>query len=312
LPALAWRLLNGDAEAIGRYSSRSEAEGAICASLANAGLDFDAVLALFQSMPGPGKFRELYAENPKAGLRYLRHTWESAVNWTAAHIGPAVELAQRLATWAEARPWPGRTGATDRAVYLAAVAIVARCGRNPAGMASRELSELGGTTWQTSSHALARLCVAGLLERVRPAAVTLPAVYRIVAPTDDGLYLSLPHRGVSERVTKEVHDLWRRAGLGLAGQDVWRVLQAGATTAAAIARQTGRAARTVARKLRAMFRLGLAEPLGDGVWRAVDGADLDAAAVALGTAGLGGRQREAHRRQREAQRATWRAWREGR
>jgi hypothetical protein len=47
-----------------------------------------------------------------------------------------------------------------------------------------------------------------------------------------------------------------------------------------------------------MFKLGMAEPLGAGHWRALEGADLDAAARELGTWGQAKRQRERHREER--------------
>ncbi len=61
-----------------------------------------------------------------------------------------------------------------------------------------------------------------------------------------------------------------------------------------IARETGRHRNTVLAKLQAMFKAGMAEPTLDGCWVAVDGADLDEAAVLLGVAGVQAEQARQH------------------
>ena len=97
------------------------------------------------------------------------------------------------------------------------------------------------------------------------------------------------------------HDCFRWAGLGQTGADVWRaLLVAGDTgiTDAHIAEATGRGRATVARKLRAMYRLGMVAPLGDGLWRAIANVDLDKIAQELGTSGMGEAQCKLHSKDR--------------
>ncbi|MBU1747343.1 MAG: bifunctional DNA primase/polymerase, partial [Chloroflexi bacterium] len=85
----AWRLLQGDPATVGQYPSRSEAEAALCAALANAGCTFADTLRLLRVHPGPGKFAARHASDPREALRYLYRTWCHAQEWAATHEAPA-------------------------------------------------------------------------------------------------------------------------------------------------------------------------------------------------------------------------------
>ena len=71
-----------------------------------------------------------------------RFEWANVCAWVDTNDSPAVTLAVSLAQWADDRPWPGRTGATDHAAYLAHLEIVERCGRSEYAASCRELGEL--------------------------------------------------------------------------------------------------------------------------------------------------------------------------
>ncbi len=302
IPRLARRLLRGDPEAMNRYESRSEAEAAICAALVNAGFEFSDALRLFRSHSGPGKFRERYAEDPADATRYLALTWHSAQEFVQANPSEATRLAQDLRRWAMSRPWPGRTGSTDRAVYLAHLAIVKKCGRETYAASVRELAELAGVSARTAGKATRRLIKAGVLALVQEATPTLAARYRVVAdvaPDDAKVHTTLtPHVRECE-VMYISHDAFRWAGLGKSGAEVWEKLQTEEeATEKGLAEMTGRCKTTVRRRLVQMFSLGLVEPLGDGWWKAVPSVDLDELAGLLGTAGKGEHERQKHARQR--------------
>jgi hypothetical protein len=295
VPRLAWRLLRGDAETLARYHSRSEAEGALCASLARAGFTLADAIRLLRSHPGPGKFAELDASDPKNAIRYLALTWHSATAWLADHENEGGALAAQLRQWATSRPWPGRSGATDRAVYLAHLDIVARCGRDPHHASARDLAELAGVSWQTAANANHRLVDADLLELVMPATPTLAHVWRLCEHKLTLYHLTCD--GVSTYATS--HDLFRWQGVGKAGAEVLAALAAGVTSERDVAAATGRHVTTVRRKLRQLLGVALVEPLGDGYWRAVDDPDLDRAAIEWNVAGIGERQRVRHEKERQ-------------
>lgn len=298
IPRLAWRLLQNDTESVGKYQSRSEAEAAIVSSLIRAGYDFAEIAHLFILYPGPGKFAEKYAARPKTAIDYLRRTFRNAQDFVTTHANDAERKARELKTWALSRAWPGRTGATDRAVYLAHLALVERCGQSPHGASARELAELSGIHWHTAAKATHRLVNAGLLSCDVAATPSLSARY------------SLQCAKIGHSVNQDVmewpnmaqhEDAFRRAGLGKTGADIWEYLSRcgdEGRTVASIARATGRARRTIYRKLARMFKLAMVEPVGDGLWRALPGVDLERVAAELGTFGAGDTQREQHAAER--------------
>jgi len=322
LPKSALVLLAGDQEAIARYASRSEAEHAICCALANAGFTFHQALNLFTSWTGPGKFREMNDKDRDAARRYLSLTWHNAESFVTSHPSEHKTLAQDLVTWALSRPWPGRTGSTDRAVYLAHLEIVQRCASQPHGASVRELGELAGVHWQTAARANHRLVNASLLELVELATVSRPHRWRLIDPDVPSRYTpsqSVPTRECSSMAHSDGHDLGRWQGLNKASLEVVRALMTCDDWTAMVtelADLTGRGRRTIYRKLKGsprdngdvspgLFHLGLVEPVGRGTWRLVPeytDTMLDDAAEYLGVAGLGDRQRHRHRQDRTGHR----------
>lgn len=303
IPRLAWTILQGDAATLENYPSRSEAEAAFCASLARAGFDAEDALRLMLKYDGPGKFKELHDANPGNARRYFFLTWKKARKFVETHDSEASRLAKKLRVWATSRPWPGRTGSSDCAIYLAHLTIVERCGRDPHGASARELAEEAGVSWQTAANANSRLVEAKRLEVVTEATPSLSTIWRLLIPPDlDSTLCKLRHSinyTVMECQSMHAHDAFRWQALGKTGGEVWAALQsAPLLKVAKLAKMTGRHETTVRRKLKLMFKLGMAEPMGDGLWRAVPGVDLDQVAEELGTSGTGERQRAKHVRDR--------------
>lgn len=318
VPRLAQRLLLG--ETAERYHSRSEAEQAIVNSLVNAGHDFGSILLLFMRHPAAGKFAELRQHNEHDAIRWLRRSYDAALRFTARETtGRARGRAAQA--WALSRPWPGRTGSTDRAVYLAHAEIARRAGVLAYAAPVRTLAELAGVSCPTAMAANARLTDAGLVRHDRASAGTFAALYTL---TDDAREkmrsFTTSSQGGCEEVVKGCtfsDDAFRFFGLGKAACEVLAVLhRTPGLTAGELAALTGRHVVTVRRALARMAEivdsatgevLRLVAKDGHG-WRALDDVDLVAVARAVGTLGAGKRQRERHdKERRDRQRAIARA-----
>lgn len=313
-----WRLLRGDG--CDRYPSRSEAEAAILAGLCNAGLSFGAILELFLTYPAAGKFAELYAVNPDKGIGYLRRSWEAAQRWAAARPSEGRKRAFYAVLWAQASPWPGRNGRTDHAAFLANALTAYDCGKLEYGLSVRELAERGGMGRLAAGKAQSRLLAAGHVERVKEFVMNKSVRYRLPQLRQSDKLAPLPHTPPCEGVVSVchfgdgdkaaipdfAHDAFRYRGLGKTAAELYAVLRDKPMTAGELAAATGRNLRTVFRNLARLARVvdidtgevfKLAEP-GDGdTWRAVD-TDLAAVARAVGTAGVGERQRAKHAAER--------------
>lgn len=304
VPRLAWRLLKADPATLARYPSRSEAEAALCASLARAGFAFDDALRRLLAHRGPGKFADLHAEDPANGVRYLRLTWANAERWIADNNSLASSMARQCRAWAVARAWEGRGGPSERAVYLAHCDIVERCGRTPHHASARTLGELAGMGWYAAAHANRRLMAAELLELVDSHTPTLAARYRLFAQEH-----TLHHRGVIECVglRETSHDAFHYHALGKTGQLILEVLlRADGETVhhPEIAAATGIHPGTIRRKLSEMARLGLVASPRRGWWQGlgVDAETLDLVASELGTSGAGARRKHWHEVERQVNR----------
>lgn len=304
IPRLALSLLGADTEALSRYQTRSEAEAAIIGSLYRAGFSFDMIHSYFIEFPAAGKFRELYHNDPDNALRWLSLTYGKICSYLDAHQSEATGLAKNLTTWALSKSWPGRTGSTDRAVYLAHLEIVQRCGKSEAYAAScRDLAELAGLSWQTVATANHRLLKTRLIKRSDPATPELATRWTLIDAVSS---LDTPsHEGVTEcqfMKLNQSHDAFRHSGLGKTGAEIYHVLcQLREATPQKLEQVTGRGKATVWRKLQTMQELMMVEVTRPGWYMALD-VNLDSVANILGTKGLGKKQRELHIQQRRLHR----------
>lgn len=323
----AWRLLHG--EGIERYPTRSEAEQAILAALANADYDFDAVLSLFLRFPCAGKFRERYAQSPRRAITWLVHSYDEARQFARAHETEGRRRARIALEWAYAHTWNGRTGAVDRAVFIACATIAYRAGSIEFAAPCRTVAELAQVGWKTATRALHRLVDAGLLTLAKPYTAELANVYRLNVDADVDVYHNdtLPNIAIVRKCVTMIqpHDAFRvrgygetsnALGLGKAARQVWELLQAEPLTLTEIAECTGRARMTVWRALNRMAHIvepesgevvALVERTDGGKWRAREGVDLDKVARALGTLGGNEWQRQKHARERAKYRASLKA-----
>ena len=306
IPRRAFALLNGDG--VEHFHSRSEAEQSIIVSLINSGKGFDSVKNLFSNYPAAGKFAGLYAENRQSAISWLRRSYDKGLEWAKTHESEGRKMAKRAMSWAQSIPWQGRTGATDRAVFISHCQIAFRAGRITYSASARELAEKAGVTHPTASRATNRLIGKGILSREKRSTVDCAAIYRLNTEGANFTTSSLPT--CEEVVNIASHDTWRIRGLGKTGAEIWKALKdKGPMTKIGLRDYTGRHITTINRKLNLMAKLvdsstgevlSLVAVEGDK-WHAING-DLDLIAQIIGTAGLGKRQREKHRAERRAHR----------
>jgi predicted transcriptional regulator len=276
--------------------------------LVNSGHDFESILDLFLSNLCAGKFTELHQANPKNALRWLMLSYNRAVEWSQSTMSDARRMAAEAIALAESKPWPGRTGAVDKAVFLAHCQIAYRAGRFEYAASARNLAELSGTTRMTAIRSTHRLIEKGLLSVEKRGIADLANVYRLKVRNGD---TSSPKDVRKCPTMHQYNDAFRHAGLGKSALEVWDALREhGVLTPAELAKRTGRNISTIRRALKRMSTLvdlitGELLPMvkmqEEGAWRAME-VDLDQVANILGTAGLGERQHKQHEVERLAHR----------
>ena len=320
-----------------RYRSRSEAEEAILAGLVNKFVSYDEILVIFMQYPCGGKFSELFKANPNNAYRYLRRSYNNVVAWTQNNQNPVQKLIYKLIRSSGEASWPGRTGSSDRAIYIAHLELAWRAAKLIYAASTRDLSERAGVSIFTASKATKRLLNIGLIDLNRTSTVNLATVYKLnpekevgggynsntythdlnekvlglVPPRRDPNDFTLP-RSFREEVDKLVpfgsHDLWRSRGLGKSSLQIYQaLLNSGPMTPKELSDHTGRCLKTVKRHLSQMSSIldgitgeiiKVVEIDSDGKWSAVTNIDLDYLSEILGSAGIGFEQRKQHEAER--------------
>ncbi len=218
--------------------------------------------------------------------------------------------------WAESRPWPGRTGNTDRAVYLALCHRMRLDGGAKFRASIREVAELAAVNKETAYKAIGRLVAASLVHREGADAQGSSSHYSLspqVLPNADpvGFNLAVPNNEtrtvgetyipVGSSVRLSAHDAWHRDALGKSALACWTEIQKSqGLTVAVIAERSGRKTPTVKCALEKLTGHGLAFE-DDGQWYAEDVplAVLDQIALENGTLGRADGRVQRHRTERE-------------
>ena len=288
------------------YSSNSEAEYAACASLVSAGFEDGWILRVFEQF-GPPHYTRVGDRN------FKRYVLDSARAWVS---DPARADSARsgdshssvFITWAESRAWPGRTGNTDRAVYLALCQRLRMDGGMPFRGSAREVGELAGVNKETACNALVRLVTAGLVQPEGQNRQAGASLYSLALPDIDEKDVT---RTVGEVYTSFVggnvrtafgsHDAWHGGALGKSALACWQALRAtpGLTVAEVVGR-TGKTRPTVKRALAGLERHGLARADDGGGWETLEVSPdaLDRIALELGTLGKAAERVERHKGER--------------
>ena len=265
------------------------------------------MLQLFLENPARANSRKFINEIRVLLSAGFPASFKKAQEWTQAHESPARTAAGAALEWAKSKPWPGRTGSTDRGVYIAHATIAHKAARLTYAAGSRTIAELAGISRPTAENATRRLCKSGLIQLDKPAAATCATVYRLVMHNLSTSYKDCDE--VAKGCIITGHDVFRMAGLGKAAGEVYEVLKTETLTVNELTELTGRNRVTVQRALNRMSRIvdaatgeliSMVVRVGDK-WQALD-VDLDKMAEIVGTAGALDKQRQKHARERAAHR----------
>jgi len=295
----AYRLLKG--ELPNYFPSRSEAEQSLICSLINTGHDLVSIKQLFIKYPCSGKFKEKYYKNQNAGLRYLRHSYYSALEWTQSHTSEGRQLAQDVIEWALQKPWPGRTGAYDRDILLAHAQIAWRCGKVVYAASCRELAELANVSHMAATNGTKRLLRYGFVCLEKPAVAKLANMYKLIKT------FTLPQdKGVRKCKGSLNHDVFCYQGLGKSSKLIIQELQLSPRTIDELVKLAGKTKPTIKKWLQRMSRIidywtGEIIPLvyqENGRWFVVDNPDFDNIAKILNVDGKQENRKKTHRRDR--------------
>lgn len=298
LPRTARRLLNG--RGIERYDSRSEAEQAIVSSLFNRGFEFAEVLALFRNSKATGRLAEMAEAD---AIRHLRMMFNKAREFFQKE-SPYRTSARNALFWAVSKPWPGKTGSIDRAVFSAHASLAFISGKADYGASTRDLAEHAACERSTAQRATRRLRASGLIELTKPYTYLFANRYALTVSTEKGN--SLHHStnticvGVGQSVPfseSALHDAFRRKALGRTSGEVLSTLNA-PMSAIEIAEQSGRHVKTIRLTLKKLRAFGFVKKRGKLWAKTEPPPDLNEIAQFFETAGAGARQKRQHKKER--------------
>lgn len=237
-------------------------------------------------------------------------------------VSETIENAWRCLAWGLSACWPGRTGLSDRRVYVAHAMIALTCGQEVYDASVRRLAELANiSAIETARKANHRLVEHGLIELIHAAKRQefTPNGWKLRMKwtyTQEG-HSPEPPLGIclfSAHPTVQGHDAFNRKGLGPTAAIVFDSLRAeGPATAAQLAERNRRGRRGVEKALKAMT-LVVDVVTGEtyhmltktgATYAAREDVDLDAVARLLHVDGEGQRRHERHMREQETHSRSW-------
>jgi hypothetical protein len=273
-------------------------------SLINSGYDYDEILSLFISQKCAGKFRELYEEKPESALNYFDNTYKNAKSWALSNVSHGRLTAKKAEIWASNKAWPGRTGNSDKLVYLAHAKIAYRCGKRIYGASCREIAEISNLARNTASIATRRLINQGLVKLEKKGTGYIPSQYslRIIDtfPQTEGVTMR-------ECNLFPQHDVFGRGGLSQSAKQILDQLINGPQTQDELVKSTGRNIKTIKYWLKFMHRiidpstgeiLSLVIRKGEK-WYLQESYDLDRMANIFGVSGRMKNRKEKHNKERD-------------
>jgi len=174
----------------GRYSSRSEVIQALALAAVNTDLTFE---RFFWELCDPrngggGKVQQiLQTKGESAARRYAKRSWDRAVAYARSHppIHDRTSAQERIATItmsADACPWRGQAGGTDRAILEAHIGIALRMSNLEYGASTRQVAEQAGVSLPTVLKAHQRLIARGWLTRLDLGRGQLATIWRLRSP----------------------------------------------------------------------------------------------------------------------------------
>jgi hypothetical protein len=283
-------------EGAGCYRSGSEAVAATALAAVDAGWtsdDWDAAIAHSRWRIVADRHR------PSRRRSWLLGTWLRAVDYACLHPSRAPNELAAVVAAAEAAPWTGQAGRTDRDLLQAH--IRACRGVGPVHVLPVAVAAIAvACTDRTVRAAHRRLVDAGWLEVLAKGSGPKATVWRLKVPAAQNFrpHLTPPPAGENRaeemRALEDVgHDAWRHGALGRCGREVLEVLLAHADSGQRLS--AGEIAsrcpsmphrQTVARLLARAHECGLVGCVG-GLWAltCIDDKVIDEAAWVLGTVG---------------------------
>ena len=181
-----------------------------------------------------------------------------------------------ITAWASSRAWPGRTGSSDRAVYLALCERMRMDGGMPFRASVREVMELAGVAKMTANRSLKRLKATGLIHLdtktgINNVTLILPEDFsqqRADRLNTVGVAYTPVRVSVSIELTN--HDAWHRNALGKSALACWsQLVGSQGMTEAELTTHTGRCRITVKRALERLMEYRLVERRESGLWHGV-------------------------------------------
>ena len=227
------------------------------------------------------------------------------------HKQKAIPHHTKAQSWAENHPWPGRTGQTDKIVFLACClrAITA----NDQGVfraSSREIAEVAHITRKTASRSLKRLLVQGCLISCGNDKFSKANLYKLGKKTlqspikNSRVYptISLPDYGLVSGVKSGKSDLLEHKALGkVAGQLYVKMLKLDQPARAQeLAKLANFSRKQVYRALERLRKFKLVEKVSGGFVAIAHTADslVEMVTKPTGTFGKGEERKLAHQRER--------------
>ena len=299
------------------YKSRSEAIQAFVTGAARAGFPDVWILArlLDPGNAADAKVREISKRRgPRAAYKYVKHCIDKAyvflANTPSRDRNPALATLDEIESAADARRWPGRGGATDRAVLEAFIKIGRRLGALRFRASVRELAILAGVaSVATVARSLPRLRKTGFLrltERSKSGS-GVPSQFQLERSEWSVGEQSSHTTGGRDQECSDAdlsplaNEIFRWGALGKSSWRVWHALRTPASEAE-IAHRLGMRVKNIRRYVRRLAAFGLVTLDEAGRWRrVVDRGVLARAAEDLGTLGETQRQMERY----EFERAKW-------
>ena len=273
----------------------SSAEYAACLSLLNAGWCDEEIIRVFRHTQPP--------HFCKVGeLNFRTHVLRPAhvrIDSSASNGESRNTPSEFYKKWADARPWPGRTGNSDKAVFIALCERM-RLDKNVRFRASvREVSVLASLSLETACKSIHRLIKQGLVKRegsTVAAGAFLYSLHLPDAPAPDGgesrtvgvaydtvrspvrlspdgttptVRLSPDGTMPTVRLSPVNHGAWHWSALGKSAYEVYKTLaRGGEMTVRQVEGMTGRSERTCREVLKKLRECGLVEKKETG-WIAV-------------------------------------------
>ncbi len=160
-------------------------------------------------------------------LEKARGYYEASHQGKSRDAGPH---SSAIMAWASSRSWPGRTGSTDRAVFIAICKRMRMDGGMPFRATVREVAELAGVDKMTVNRSMKRLQSAGHIRAetkmgLNAVSLLLPDDFRQQRtnelPTVGSAY-TLVGTNVCTKFAN--HDAWHALALGKSALACWSVL----------------------------------------------------------------------------------------